>query len=97
MWEGADVTDVMAGFPWELRRPQITGVHLKGKIQGWASPKDVILKLLGILTVKGGTNKIIEYFGEGCESLSCTGKATSYKYGGGIGSHHFDISFLIPP
>ena len=83
---GADVTDVMAGFPWELRRPQIVGVHLTGKIQGWTSPKDVILKLLGILTVRGGTNKIIEYFGEGCKSLSCTGKATITNMGAELGA-----------
>ena len=83
---GADATDVMAGFAWELRRPKITGVHLKGKIQGWTSPKDVILKLLGILTVKGGTNKIIEYFGEGCQSLSCTGKATITNMGAELGA-----------
>ena len=83
---GADATDVMAGFPWELRRPQITGVHLRGKLQGWTSPKDVILKLLGILTVKGGTNKIIEYFGEGCRSLSCTGKATITNMGAELGA-----------
>ena len=83
---GADATDVMAGFSWELRRPQITGVHLTGKIQGWTSPKDVILKLLGILTVKGGTNKIIEYFGEGCQSLSCTGKATITNMGAELGA-----------
>ena len=83
---GADATDVMAGFPWEVRRPKITGVHLTGKISGWTSPKDVILKLLGILTVKGGTNKIIEYFGEGCESISCTGKATITNMGAELGA-----------
>ena len=83
---GADATDVMAGFSWELFRPQITGVCLTGKIQGWTSPKDVILKLLGILTVKGGTNKIIEYFGPGCEALSCTGKATITNMGAELGA-----------
>ena len=83
---GADATDVMAGFPWEVLRPKITGVHLTGKISGWTSPKDVILKLLGILTVKGGTNKIIEYFGEGCESISCTGKATITNMGAELGA-----------
>lgn len=83
---GADAADVMAGFSWELRRPQIIGVHLTGKIQGWASPKDVILKLLGILTVKGGTDKVIEYFGSGCETLSCTGKATITNMGAEMGA-----------
>ena len=83
---GADATDVMAGFPFQLRRPKIIGVHLTGQIQGWASPKDVILKLLGILTVKGGTNKIIEYFGEGTKTLSCTGKATITNMGAELGA-----------
>lgn len=83
---GADATDVMAGFPWELKKPKITGVHLTGSLSGWASPKDVILKLLGILTVKGGTNKIIEYFGEGCDSISCTGKATITNMGAELGA-----------
>ena len=73
---GADAVDVMAGMEWELRMPKITGVHLTGRLRGWASPKDVILKLAGILTVKGGTNSIIEYFGEGARGISCTGKAT---------------------
>ena len=83
---GADATDVMAGMPWEVKSPGITGVHLKGKLQGWTSSKDIILKLLGIMTVKGGTNKIIEYFGEGCESLSCTGKATITNMGAELGA-----------
>ena len=83
---GADVVDVMAGLPWEVRRPSITGVHLKGEMKGWTSAKDVILKLLGILTVKGGTNKIIEYFGEGCQSISCTGKATITNMGAELGA-----------
>ena len=83
---GADATDVMAGFPWEVKKPKITGVHLTGSLSGWASPKDVILKLLGILTVKGGTNKIIEYFGEGCASISCTGKATITNMGAELGA-----------
>ena len=83
---GADATDVMAGFSWEVKKPQIIGVHLKGKMQGWTSSKDVILKLLGILTVKGGTNKIIEYFGEGCSSISCTGKATITNMGAELGA-----------
>ena len=69
---GADAVDVMAGMPWELKMPKIIGVKLTGKLSGWASPKDVILKLAGILTVKGGTNAVIEYFGEGTESLSAS-------------------------
>lgn len=73
---GADAVDVMAGMPWELKMPKIIGVRLSGKLSGWASPKDVILKLAGLLTVKGGTNAVIEYFGEGTASLSATGKAT---------------------
>ena len=83
---GADAADVMAGLPWEVKNPGITGVHLRGKLKGWASPKDIILKLLGILTVKGGTNKIIEYFGEGCSTLSCTGKATITNMGAELGA-----------
>ena len=83
---GADAVDVMAGFPWELKRPKITGVHLTGALTGWASPKDVILKLLGILTVKGGTDKIIEYFGEGTQHISCTGKATITNMGAELGA-----------
>ncbi len=83
---GADASDVMAGLPWEVKNPKIVGVHLKGQLKGWASPKDVILKLLGIMTVKGGTNKVIEYFGEGCESISCTGKATITNMGAELGA-----------
>ena len=83
---GADAVDVMAGFSWELKRPQILGVHLTGALKGWTSPKDVILKLLQILTVKGGTNKIIEYFGEGAKSISCTGKATITNMGAELGA-----------
>lgn len=83
---GADAVDVMAGCPWELKKPQITGVHLTGSLSGWTSSKDVILKLLGILTVKGGTNKIIEYFGEGAQSISCTGKATITNMGAELGA-----------
>lgn len=70
---GADAVDVMAGLPWELKAPKVIGVKLTGKLSGWSSPKDVILKLAGILTVKGGTGAIIEYYGEGVESLSATG------------------------
>ena len=83
---GADASDVMAGLPWEVKNPKIVGVHLKGKMSGWTSAKDVILKLLGQLTVKGGTNKIIEYFGEGCESISCTGKGTITNMGAELGA-----------
>ncbi len=83
---GADAVDVMAGLPWELKFPGIIGVNLKGKLSGWASPKDIILKLAGILTVKGGTGSIVEYFGDGVESLSCTGKATICNMGAEIGA-----------
>jgi len=83
---GADAVDVMAGMPWELKMPQIIGVKLTGKLSGWASAKDVILKLAGILTVKGGTNSIIEYFGEGCDSLSATGKGTICNMGAEVGA-----------
>lgn len=83
---GADAVDVMAGMPWELKIPKIIGVKLTGRLSGWASPKDVILKLAGILTVKGGTNAIIEYFGEGTESLSATGKGTICNMGAEVGA-----------
>lgn len=83
---GADAVDVMAGFPWELKFPKIIGVRLKGKLQGWASSKDVILKVAGILTVKGGTGHIIEYFGEGADTISCTGKGTICNMGAEIGA-----------
>ena len=83
---GADASDVMAGLPWEVKNPQIIGVHLKGKMNGWTSAKDVILKLCGILTTKGGTDKIVEYFGEGCESISATGKATITNMGAELGA-----------
>lgn len=83
---GADAVDVMTGMEWELKMPQIIGVHLTGKLNGWTAPKDVILKLAGILTVKGGTNSIIEYFGEGTKSLSATGKATICNMGAEVGA-----------
>ena len=70
---GADAVDVMADIPWELKCPRVIGVKLTGELSGWTSPKDVILKLAGILTVKGGTMSIIEYFGPGVDSISCTG------------------------
>ena len=83
---GADAVDVMAGMPWELKMPKLIGVKLSGKLSGWTSPKDVILKLAGILTVKGGTNAIIEYFGEGTASLSATGKGTICNMGAEVGA-----------
>ena len=83
---GADAVDVMAGMPWELKFPKILGVKLTGKLSGWTSPKDVILKLAGILTVKGGTGYIVEYFGEGTETISCTGKGTICNMGAEIGA-----------
>src|SRR6185503_3020499 len=84
--DGSDASDVMAGLPWEVKNPKLIGVHLKGKMNGWTSAKDVILKLCGILTVKGGTNKIVEYFGEGCESISCSGKGTITNMGAELGA-----------
>lgn len=83
---GADACDVMAGLPWELLMPKLIGVKLTGKLSGWASAKDIILKVAGILTVKGGTNAIVEYFGEGAVSLSCTGKGTICNMGAEIGA-----------
>ncbi|MFV0346932.1 MAG: aconitate hydratase [Bacteroidales bacterium] len=83
---GADAVDVMAGMPWELKFPKLLGVKLTGKLNGWASPKDIILSLAGKLTVKGGTGFIIEYFGDGTESLSCTGKATICNMGAEVGA-----------
>lgn len=83
---GADAVDVMAGMDWELKFPKLIGVRLTGRLQGWASPKDVILKLAGLLTVKGATNAVIEYFGDGAASLSCTGKATICNMGAEVGA-----------
>lgn len=83
---GADAVDVMAGMDWELSWPGVIGVRLSGTLRGWTSPKDVILRLLEILTVKGGTGKIIEYFGPGAEALSCTGKATIANMGAELGA-----------
>jgi aconitate hydratase len=83
---GADAVDVMAGMPWELKFPKLLGVKLTGKMNGWTSAKDVILKVAGILTVKGGTGCIVEYFGEGAKSLSCTGKGTICNMGAEIGA-----------
>ena len=83
---GADAVDVMAGMPWELKFPKLIGVKLTGKLNGWKAPKDVILKVAGILTVKGGTGAIIEYFGPGAESMSCTGKGTICNMGAEVGA-----------
>ena len=83
---GADACDVMAGLPWELKFPKLIGVKLTGKLNGWTSAKDIILKVAGILTVKGGTGAIVEYFGEGATSLSCTGKGTICNMGAEIGA-----------
>ncbi len=83
---GADAVDVMAGMPWELKFPRLIGVKLTGKLSGWTAAKDVILKVAGILTVKGGTGAIVEYFGEGADSISCTGKGTICNMGAEIGA-----------
>jgi aconitate hydratase len=83
---GADAVDVMVGMPWEVKHPKLIGVKLTGAPNGWTAPKDVILKLLGILTVKGGTNAVVEYFGPGASALSCTGKATITNMGAELGA-----------
>jgi len=83
---GADAVDVMAGMPWELKFPKMIGVKLTGKLSGWCAPKDVILKVAGLLTAKGGTGAIVEYFGEGADSISCTGKGTICNMGAEIGA-----------
>jgi aconitate hydratase len=83
---GADAVDVLTGFPFNVRWPKLIGVHLTGELNGWSSPKDVILKVADILTVKGGTGAIVEYFGPGAESISCTGKATICNMGAEIGA-----------
>ncbi len=83
---GADAVDAMSGMGWELQMPKLIGVHLTGKLRGWASPKDVILKVAGILTVKGGTGAIVEYFGKGAQSMSATGKGTICNMGAEIGA-----------
>ena len=90
---GADAVDVMAGIPWELKFPKIIGIKLIGKLNGWASAKDVILKVAGILTVEGGTGKILEYFGEGANSLSCTGKGTICNMGAEVGATTSTFSY----
>ena len=83
---GADAVDVMAGMAWELKFPKLIGVKLTGKLSGWTAPKDIILKVAGILTVKGGTSAIIEYFGDGAQSISCTGKGTICNMGAEVGA-----------
>ena len=83
---GADAGEVMAGLPWEVLQPRLIGIKLTGRLAGWASPKDLILHICGRLTVQGGTNKILEYFGEGAESISCTGKATITNMGAELGA-----------
>ena len=83
---GADAGEVMAGLPWEVLQPRLIGVRLTGRLSGWASPKDVILHICGRLTVQGGTNKVVEYFGPGAESISCTGKATITNMGAELGA-----------
>jgi len=83
---GADAVDVLTGQPWELKMPELIGVKLTGRLKGWATPKDVILEILGILTVKGGTNSILEYFGDGLDSMSATGKATICNMGAELGA-----------
>ncbi len=83
---GADACDVMAGLPWELKWPKLIGIKLTGKLNGWTAPKDVILKVAGLLTVKGGTGAIVEYFGEGATAMSCTGKGTICNMGAEIGA-----------
>ena len=83
---GADAVDVMAGIPWELKWPKLIGIKLTGKLNGWTAPKDIILKVAGLLTVKGGTGAIVEYFGDGAESISCTGKGTICNMGAEIGA-----------
>jgi aconitate hydratase len=83
---GADAADVMAGLTWDVRAPKLVGIHLKGRLNGWTSPKDIILKVLELMTTKGGTNKIVEYFGEGATSMSCTGKGTITNMGAELGA-----------
>ena len=90
---GADAVDVMTGIPWELKFPKLIGIHLTGKLSGWSSPKDVILKVAGLLTVKGGTGCIIEYFGPGASSISCTGKGTICNMGAEVGATTSTFAF----
>ena len=93
---GADAVDVMADMPWELKFPKLIGVKLTGKLNGWTAPKDVILKVAGILTVKGGTGAIIEYFGDGAKSMSCTGKGTICNMGAEVGATTSTFGYDAP-
>ena len=90
---GADAVDVMAGMAWELKMPKIIGIKLTGKLNGWTAPKDIILKVAGILTAKGGTGAVVEYFGEGADNLSCTGKGTICNMGAEIGATTSTFSY----
>jgi len=90
---GADAVDVMTGIPWELKFPKLIGIKLTGKLNGWASPKDVILKVAGLLTVKGGTGSIIEYFGPGASAISCTGKGTICNMGAEVGATNSNFPY----
>nr|WP_290928225.1 aconitase family protein [Haliscomenobacter sp.] len=93
---GADAVDVMVGMAWELKMPKLIGVKLTGKLSGWTSPKDVILKVAGILTVKGGTGAIVEYFGEGAQAMSCTGKGTICNMGLKLGQQRLLLATMNP-
>ncbi len=88
---GADAVDVMTGFPWNVRWPKLIGVHLTGQLNGWSAPKDVILKVAEILTVKGGTGAIVEYFGSGANSLSATGQGNDLQHGGRDRRHDLGV------
>lgn len=92
---GADAVDAMSNIPWELKAPKIIGVNLTGKLNGWASPKDVILKLAGLLTVQGGTGHVVEYFGPGVETLTCTGMATICNMGAEVKESFFLLIYLF--
>ena len=92
---GIDASEVMAGFDWEVLLPKRIGVHLTGELSGWCSAKDIILYLTSILTVSGGTNSIIEYFGPGTKSISCTGKATITNMGAELGATSSLFPFII--
>jgi len=93
---GADAVDVMADFPWEVLYPRTIGVRLTGRLSGWTAPKDIILKLCGLLTVTGGTNRVIEYFGPGTAGISCTGKATITNIGRRARGHNLGLSVRRP-
>lgn len=93
---GADVLDPMTGFPWELKCPQVVGIHLKGHLNDWVSPKDVILHIAGRLSVRGGTGRVLEYFGEGVHSQSCTGLATIANMGAEVGATTSVFPYTAP-